>query len=151
MFGLLSGLVLVVSTIVPLVFTIARIAPWVRRMIQIAWNASRGSGVGLRSGFWGAVLVLFSFAGGVTFLLSLYFGWGLQVYLKFLDIVFTPFSYVAENLISGFVSQLPSLPANSASVLCLFDFTRCFTLLVTGFCFEVYLRVLIYYWVRRRV
>jgi hypothetical protein len=145
----LGSLIMIVTTLVPLLFTVAKSFPWIMRLIRYLWSVARGGVAFGRSGLWGVVLFAFTFVGGFGFFASIYFGFGFEIYLKFFDLVFTPFSYIAENLISSFISQLPSLPANTSSVLCLFDFGRIFTLLVLGFSFEVYMRIIIYFIVRR--
>jgi len=148
MVALLGSLIMIVTTLIPLIYTAVKAFPWIKGFILVVWNAARGR-VLLRSGIWGVLMTSLFFVGGIGFFVSIYFGWGLELYLKFLDLVFTPFAYIAEHFISSFVSQLPSLPSNAASVLCLFDFSRCFALLVVGFSFELYMRILLYFLVRR--
>jgi hypothetical protein len=149
MLAALGSIIMIITTIVPLVFTVAKAFPSILRFFRTLFAFSRGGAILGRSGFWGIAVAAVSLVGGFGFFISIYFGWGFEFYLKFFDLVFTPFSYVVEELIRSFIRQLPSLPPNSASVLCLFDFSRCFTLLMLGFGFEVYMRVLIYFLVRR--
>jgi len=149
MLAALGSIITIVSTIVPLVFAIAKVFPRLKHFLKLVWDWSRGTLPGGRSAFWGLGVALFGFVGGFAFLVSLYNGVGLRIYLSFLDLIFTPFAWVVEGLLSGFISQLPSLPSNTASVLCLFDFSRVFTLLVIGFSSEVFMRIVIHYLVRR--
>jgi hypothetical protein len=148
MLAAIGSIIMILTTVIPLIWTAVRVFPKIRTLLQFLFMASRGT-MKAKSGLVGILLFVFTFFGGFSFLVSLYFGFGFELYLKIFDIIFTPFSYVVENLIRSFISQLPSLPANSASVLCLFDFSRCFTLLILGFSFEVYMRILIYFLVRR--
>lgn len=148
MFAAVGTIIMILTTIVPLVFTAVKAYPRIKAILSFLFRASTG-GVGAKSGVVGILLFIFTFVGGFGFFLGIYFGWGLEVYLWFLDFIFTPFGYIAEHFIAGFVSQLPSLPPSTASALCLFDFSRIFTLLVTGFCFEVYLRVVIHFLMKR--
>jgi len=137
---------MVVTTIVPLIFTGVKFIPKFWGLLKFLF----GGGGALARSMWLSVAVgAFAFVGGFGFLVSLYMGWGFEYYLKFFDIIFTPFSLVTENLLKSFIDQLPSLPANTSSVLCLFDFGSVFTFLIMGFGFEVYLRVLIYFFLRR--
>jgi hypothetical protein len=137
------------TTIVPLIYTVAKVAPAVYRFIKLMFSGSRGMAAsGGALGLLGFLTGALSIAGVLGFFASIYFGWGFELYLKFFDFVFTPFAYVAQNLIASFISQLPNLPANTASALCLFDFGSVFTLLVMGFSFEVYLRIIIFFLVR---
>jgi hypothetical protein len=146
----LAAIVMILTTLIPLFYTMSKAYPWLYELLKQLWRSATGKNTaGRRSITWGLVMTLFSFVGGFGFFVSIYFGWGLSLYLSALDLIFTPFAYIAEHLIASFVSQLPSLPSNAASILCLFDFSRCFTLLVVGFSFEVYIRVLLYYLVRR--
>ena len=145
--GLLPSVLLVIVTLIPMIYTAVKLAPRIRMILAVLFRAATG-GVGAKSGFIGILLFLFTFIGGIGFFVSIYFGWGFEVYLRAMDLLFTPFAYIAEHFIGSFVSQLPALPANTASFLCLFDFSRIFTLLVVGFCFEVYLRVVIRFLLR---
>jgi hypothetical protein len=135
-------------TIITIISTAIKLFPRIRAILAIIFGVASGRWTA-KSGLIGILLFLFTFIGGMGFIVSIYMGFGLELYLRFFDFLFTPFAYLAESFISSFVSQLPSLPANTASFICLFDFSRCFTLLVTGFSFEVYLRVVIYFLIRR--
>jgi hypothetical protein len=139
---------MVATTIVPLIYTVAKVAPYAYRFFKLMFAASRGAVPSGALGLLGFLTGALSIAGILGFFASIYFGWGFELYLKFFDFVFTPFAYVAQNLIASFISQLPNLPANTASALCLFDFGSVFTLLVMGFSFEVYLRIIIFFLVR---
>jgi len=146
MLAILSSILMVVTTIIPLIFTGVKFIPKLWQMVKYLFVP--GSFV-MRNLWWGVFMAIFSFVGGFIFFISIYMGWGLEYYLKFFDIVFTPFSYITENLIRQFINQLPNLPANTSSILCLFDFGSVFAFLIMGFSFEVYLRILIYFLIRR--
>jgi len=134
---------MVITTVIPLIFTGVKFVPKLWSLLRFLF----GGGVVAKSMWLSVVVGAFAFVGGFGFLVSLYMGWGFEYYLKFFDVVFTPFSYVTENLIKSFIDQLPNLPANTSSVLCLFDFGSVFTFLIMGFGFEVYLRILIYFFI----
>jgi hypothetical protein len=151
MVQILSSILMVVTTLVPLVYTGVKAMPIVLRFVKLVFSGSRGIvAAGGLSGLLGFLTGVLSIAGILGFFASIYFGWGFELYLKFFDFVFTPFAYVAQNLIASFINQLPNLPANTASALCLFDFGSVFTMLVLGFSFEAYLRIIIFFLVRRR-
>jgi len=137
---------MVVTTIVPLIYTGVKFLPSLWKVVKLLF----GGGAVARSLGCSVGVGAFAFVGGFGFLVSLYMGWGLEYYLKFFDIIFTPFSYITENLLKQFIDQLPNLPSNTSSILCLFDFGSVFTFLIMGFGFEVYLRVLIYFLMRYR-
>jgi len=146
MLSVLSSILMVITTIIPLIFTGVKFLPKIWAMLK--WLFAPGTFV-LRSLWWSVFMGIFSFIGGFIFFVSLYFGWGIELYLKFFDFVFTPFSRVVETLLSQFIDQLPNLPANTSGILCLFDFGSVFTFFMIGFSFEVYLRILIYFLIRR--
>jgi len=127
-------------------------APRLKFLLRVIFSGSRGalSGASGALGCLGFLTGVLSIAGIFGFFASLYFGWGFELYLKFFDFVFTPFAYVAQNLIASFIAQMPNLPANTASVLCLFDFGAVFTMFAMGFAFEVYLRIIMFLLVRKK-
>jgi len=151
MFAALGSLIAVVTTLVPLIYTAVKVFPRVKKILSLLFSIGRGTvGPGnFRSGLIGLLLFVFTFVGGFLFFVSIYMGWGLEVYLAVMNVVFTPFAYIAENFIRSFISQLPNLPPNAASVVCLFDFGTCFTLLTIGFASEVFMRIIIYFLLRR--
>jgi len=142
---------MVVTTLVPLIYTGVKAAPPIYRFIKLMFAGSRATMAGGGAlGCLGFATGILSVAGILGFAASLYFGWGFELYLKFFDFIFSPFAYVAQNLISSFIDHLPNLPANTASVLCLFDFASAFTIFTMGFAFEAYLRIIIFFLVKRK-
>ena len=141
---------MVITTVVPLIFTAAKAMPSVVRFLKFFWGLLKNGLLFGRSPLWSIIVAAIGFVGGIGFFVSLYMGWGFQIYLKVLDLIFTPFSLVAEALIKAFIDQLPNLPANTSSILCLFDFGSVFVFITLGFSFEVYLRLLIYFFLKRK-
>jgi len=151
MLAAIGSIILIIVTWVPLIFTVVKVFPKIWRLLKFLFGIG-GATAGWtfsRSAWWGALFVAFSFIGGFGFFMALYSDWGMRIYLNFLDFIFTPFAYVFEYFLTQFINQLPNLPAGTASMLCLFDFGSCFSLLAIGFGFEVYMRVFIYFLVRR--
>jgi len=141
---------MVLTTLVPLIYTAIKSSELIRRFFSVVMLVLKGiNPLGGKSPLFAILYGVLVFLGGLSLILYFYFALGFQLYLKFFDVIFTPFSWVIETLFKMFIDQLPNLPANTSSVLCLFDFGSAFTLFFLGFSFEVYLRILVYFIVRR--
>ena len=148
MLAALSTLVTLGLTLVPLVVGIAKLVPRLFKFLASLFGASRGA-VGA-SGFFGIVMALLAFAGGIGLFVFLVMNFDLQMYLKLLNMVVAPFGVVLRGLVSLLVSALPSsLPSNVSSLLGVFNYDAILSLLLLSFSIEFYLRLVMLYFVRR--
>ena len=145
----LATIVGILISLVPLIFTAAKIVPKIIAFFRAIFGASKGY-VG-KSGAAGVALAIFTFIGGVGFVVFMYYNFSLEFYLGWLDFVLTPFAFVIKGLLNMIISQLPaSMPQSFAAILGIFDFAKIVSLFLVGWCTEFYMRMFIYFFARRK-
>ena len=148
MLAALSALLTVGLTMLPMAVALGKLAPRLFAFLRGLFGASKGA-VGA-SGLFGIVMALLAFGGGIGFIVFIVMNFDLQIYMKLLNVVITPFSYVLRGMVSLLVAAMPSsMPANFTSLLGIFDFNAIISLLVLVFSVEFYLRLIMLYFVRR--
>jgi len=144
----LSTLVTIGLTILPLVLGFAKLVPKLVAFARTLFGASRGV-VGA-SGFFGVVMTLFFWAGGIGALVFVVMNFDLEMYLKVLNTVVAPFGAVLKGLVALMVSALPSsMPSHFSGLLGIFNYGAIMSVLVLSFSIEFYLRLVMLYLVRR--
>jgi len=139
----------ILVSLVPLIFTMAKVFPKIFSVLRALFGASRGY-VG-KSGAAGVFLAILSFLGGVGAIVFLYHNFSLKLYMGWVDFVLTPFAYVLKGLLTLVVSGLPpGIPQGFLAVVGILDLATIVSLFIFGWCTEFYMRLVINFIARKR-
>ena len=146
----LSGVYFVVLTIMPIIVTVAKVFPKIFAFLRGLFGASRGA-MG-KSGILGLILSVVGIGGGIGWFVVFILSFDFQIYLKILDVVLTPFSFVLKSVVQLFVNSIQATTPLNKSVLALmkiFNWDKIVSLLMLGFACEFYIRLLTINLIRR--
>jgi len=150
----LATIIGILVSVAPLVVSVAKLAPRLFAFLAAIFGA--GKGFAGKSGLAGILLAVFTFVGGVGFVVFMYYNFSLKLYMGWLDFVLTPFSFILKQLLTLVVNQLPSNPMTGAMmtrafapILSIFSIDKIAALFLTWFATEFYLRMFIYFFARR--